>query len=358
MARLANQGSRLLSLQTLLAYTILLVSSKPATIASPLDLYPLNLTSLATHDPDQRFDLTPHYTNERLPATSVLMNTVYLLAEAADLDMNSELVFDNPAIFDDYPTVSISLYNAKPSVPLPCVFLVWALYYAAMDMIKHYKFVVSSFDLLWKGKITGRLQYQKVEPSASFESSANSSHSFPLSEPSNSSAKVPSDRRHFSKKRTNETISASVLPSPEAANTLIADPLITIHMQYLPNAQILPIGAVFGMTIEILKDNAEYPATDRVQSSSTAIRIFDATLEIRKTEGPSMRTPPYFEYAYYNRAIRQLPRLMLTEGKFAEAAFQIDLDKKEYVYFFREVLHFEGQLDLKYSDVMGFGWCD
>ena len=328
-ARSANQGGRLSSLQTLLAYTILLGSSKPATIASPIDLYLPNLTSLVSHDPDPRFDLQSTYTDKRLPATAVLMSTVYLLAEAADLDMNSDMVFHNPSIHDDYPSVSISLYNLKPSVPLPCSFLVWALYYAVMDMFKHNTFAVSRFGLLWDWKVVGYLLYQKVEPSASLESSANSSHSFPVSAPSNYSTKVPSARRYFSKKRTSETTSASVISSPKAATTLTAHPTLTLRMEYLPDAKILSLRAVFAMIVELLKDNAEFPATALVRSSSTAKRVFDATLDIR--EGPSTRTPPYLKYTYLNQAISQLPRLMLSEGKFAEVTFQIELDNKEYV---------------------------
>lgn len=331
MARLAGQASRLRSLQTLLACIILLDFSEPATIASPLDLTLPNLTSLAAHDPDPRFKLTPHYTNERLPATAVLMSTVYLLAEAADLDLNSELEFDKPSVYDDYPSVSISLQNAKPSVPLPCAFLVWGLYFAGMDMIEHNKFVVGDFDVLWKGKITGRLRFQKAQPRASFESLANGSHSIQVSAPSNYSLDVPSGRSYFTKKRTNETVSAPETPSSAAMKSLTTDPILTLRMEFLQDAKTLPIGTVFAMILELLKDDAEFSATARVQSSSTSLPAFDATLDIQRIQGPSMRTPPYFEYAFLNRAIRQLPRLMLSEGKFAEATFQFEVDDKKYV---------------------------
>ena len=330
MARLTNRASRLCSLRNLLAYTLLLGFSTAATIASPLDLTFPNFTSPLSHDPDSRFKLEPHYTNERLPATAILMSTVYLLAEAADLDMNSELDFPGSSFFDDYPSVSIGLQNAKPSVPLPCGFLVWALYDAGIDMIRHNKFVVSTFDVLWKGRITARLRYQKTEPSSSFHRLAkNDSLSFQVSALSNSSSKVRSARSSFTKKRTIETITAPANPSPDAARTLTADPQITINMQFLPNARTLSIGTVFAITLEVLKNNAEFAATARVRSSMTTQREFDATMEIRRTEGPSMLTPPDFEYMYFNRAIRQVPRLMLNQGRFAEVAFQIDIDKKE-----------------------------
>ena len=324
MARPTNRASRLCSLQNLLAYTLFFGFSIPATIASPLDLTLPNFTSLGSHDPDSRFQLTPHYTDERLPATAVLMSTVYLLAEAADLDMNSELEFPHPSVFDDYPSVSIGMQNVRPSVALPCGFLVWALYEAALDMINQNKFVVSSFDVLWKGRITARLQYQKTDDLAK-----NGSLSFGVSALSNSSSKVRDARSYFTKKRTIETHTAPVNPTPDAAKTLTADPLLTINMQFLPNARTLTIGTVFAMTLEVLKDNAQYAATDVVRSSSTILRAFDATLDIRRTQGPSMSTPPDFEYRHLNRGIRQVPRLMLSEKKFAEVAFQIDIDKKE-----------------------------
>ncbi|CAF9939131.1 MAG: hypothetical protein HETSPECPRED_001494 [Heterodermia speciosa] len=329
MARLANQGHRSLSLQTLLVHALLLGFSKPATIASPFDLTRPNLTSLVAHDPDVRFKIVPHYTNDRLPATAILMSTVYLLAEAADLDMNSELEFDRPFVAEDYPSVSIDLQkNIRHSVILPSAFLVWALYLAAIDMIDNNKFVVSSFDLLWKGRIYASLRYQKPEPGASFESAANGSHNFQVSASSNYSAMVPSDRS-YTKNRASETFSVPLVRSPETVNTLVTDPLLTIHMQYLQDARILPIGTVFAMTLEMLKNDAEFPANSLVQSSSTTKRVFDATLEIQRSEGPSTMTPPYFEYMHLNRAIRQVPRLMLDGGKFAEVAFQIEIDQKE-----------------------------
>ena len=331
MARLVGQENRPRRPQALLLCIVLLSFSAPATIASPLDLTLPNLTSLAAHDPDPRFKLTPHYTNERLPATAVLMSMVYLLAEAADLDMNAELEFDKPSIYDDYPSVSIGLQNARPSTPLPCAFLVWGLYYAGMGMIKHNKFVVSEFDVLWKGKITGRLRFQKAEPRSSFENSANGSHSFQVSAASNYSTKVLSDRSYFAKKKTNKTVSASEIASSATVKSLTTDPMITFRMDFLQDAKTLPIGSVFGMIFELLKDDAEFPATARVQPFSITSRGFDATLNIQRIQGPSMRTPPYFEYAFLNNAIRQLPRLMLGQGKFAEATFEIDLDGKKYV---------------------------
>ncbi|KAL8785859.1 MAG: hypothetical protein Q9195_008454 [Heterodermia aff. obscurata] len=329
MTRLAIQGVRLRSLPFWLAYTLLLGSSNPVTIASPLDLTFPNLTSLAAHDPDSRFKLTPHFTDQRLPATAVLMSTVYLLAEVADLDINDDLEFNTPYVNEDYPSVSIGLQNARASVALPVAFLVWGLYYVAMGMIEHNKFFVSSYDVLWKGRIVGRLQYQKPEPDASFGGSANISHSFIATTPSNHSAKVSSDRSYPVKKGSSQTIAAPLDSSSEAVNTMAADPLLTIHMLFLPDAKTLSIGTVFAMIIEQLKDNAEYPAGSWVQSSSTTIGAFDATLEIQRKEGPSMTTPPFFEYAFLNRAIRQVPRLMLTEKKFAEVTFWIEVDKKE-----------------------------
>ena len=56
---------------------------------------------------DPRFSLQSHYGTTRLPATAVLMNTLTLLTEAADLDYHDAFEFDRHAKFDDYPSVSI-----------------------------------------------------------------------------------------------------------------------------------------------------------------------------------------------------------------------------------------------------------
>ena len=331
MAKSSIVANRLRNLPTLLVYMFLLGFSDCAPAPSPLDVPVTNVTPLATHDPDPRFKLLPHYTNERLPATAVLMSTVYLLAEAADLDINSELVFDNPSIFDDYPSVSISLQNAKPTAILPVSFLVWGLYEAAMDMINNFKFTVSTFDILWKGKIVAWLRYHKVPPNASSGNPANRDVSLQVSVPSNYSSIVVGNRSNFAQKNKSENNTTSMTSAPNAVEPLTTASIITIHMQYLPDAKTLPIGTVFAIILETLKDNAEFSATARIPSSSFTLPAFDVTLVIRGNRGPSMRTPPYFEYAYLNRAIRQIPRLMLSEGKIAEVTFQIEVDDKEYV---------------------------
>lgn len=56
---------------------------------------------------DSRFSLQSHYSTTRLPATAILMNTLTLLTEAADLDFKDAFEFNRHAKFDDYPSVSI-----------------------------------------------------------------------------------------------------------------------------------------------------------------------------------------------------------------------------------------------------------
>ena len=349
MARSSNDASRLRSLQALIAYILLLGFADCAPLASALDYPYPNLTLLASHRPDPRFKLIPHYTNEPLPATAVLMSTIYLLAEAADLDFNGDLVFDQPSIFDDYPSVSISLRNARSSPHPPVSFLIWALYYAGVGMISHNKFAVGYFDLLWKGKIVGWLHYQKAPPNQTSGSLAERDVNFQVSAASNYLANHWTNTTNLAKKNSSETSIISMTSALLAEGTVAEPTIITIRMQYLPDAKTLPVGTVFAMIIGVLKDNAEYRATAHVQSSSTTVRGFDATLSIQRNQGPSMRTPPFFEYAYLNTGIRQIPRLMLSQGKIAEVMFQIEVEDKQYVqtltkYCFLITVHLEENL--------------
>lgn len=56
---------------------------------------------------DSRFSLQSHYSTTRLPATAILMNTLTLLTEAADLDFHDAFDFNRHAKFEDYPSVNI-----------------------------------------------------------------------------------------------------------------------------------------------------------------------------------------------------------------------------------------------------------
>ena len=56
---------------------------------------------------DSRFSLQSHYSTTRLPATAILMNTLTILTEAADLEYHDAFDFNRHATFADYPSVSI-----------------------------------------------------------------------------------------------------------------------------------------------------------------------------------------------------------------------------------------------------------
>ena len=62
---------------------------------------------------DPHFSLQPHYTTTRLSATAILMNTIVLLAEAADVDIKAPIDFNRHATFDQYPSVVIDLQPGR-----------------------------------------------------------------------------------------------------------------------------------------------------------------------------------------------------------------------------------------------------
>ena len=292
-----------------------------------------NLTSLTVNGVDSRFRLVSHFTNERLPATAVLMNTVYYISEAADLDFDAGMNVLRPFTSDDYPGMMIDLENAKPRYNLPAYILVYGLYGAAVQMIAESKFVVSEFDLLWKGRIVAKLRYQKAASSGTAIKGDPGEDDQELNSPipSNYSSDSSRGTPDILKGQTSTADIANMTLDSSSIDSTNADPEIKLHAQYPENAQLIPIWTIFVMIIATLKDNAWYKATARVQPMSTSVPGFDATLTIQT---PRTRQPPYLVYKQLNIAIPLIPILMLRHSKFAEMTFQIEIGGKEYVFPF------------------------
>lgn len=289
----------------------------------------LNKTSVFGHDQDRRFRLESHYTSERLLATAVLMNTVTLLSEAADIDFHSEVDSDKTSTFDDYPNVVIDLKPTKAKDRLPACFWVWALYGAASDMIDRTKFFVSEHDIIWKGKIVAKLRYQKANPNEISRidrevhryTPSSTATSYMEGDTPTFDIKIPLDSAPMN--------GTSDSTSRESASEVRALPKLDLELQYLKNAKDLPIWTVFMMVLATLKHSAAYPASARANPYVVSVAGFDASLEIARKTGPGSRRPPFLENTHVNHAIAWIPKIMLAQRKFAEVIFRFDIDGKE-----------------------------
>ena len=290
----------------------------------------LNKTIGHGHDPDPRFGLVSRYTTEKLPATAILMNTITILIEAADIDFRDVVVFDKSVTSEDFPNVVIDFSTVKARDQLPDCFCVWALYLAATDMIRYTKFFVGEHDITWKGKVVARLSYQKPRSNGLSEDGRE----VEIYKPNTTATSyLDGDTPTFD-------IEIPFWPVPNNDSNVewpttgdlspdVPAEEMQLHLQYLEDARDFPIWTVFQMVITTLKDNAEYPAEDRVQPFVVKVPGYDAKLGIATNGGPARRRPPHFENRHVNNAMRLIPAFMLGQRKVAEIKFAFDLDGHE-----------------------------
>ena len=290
----------------------------------------LNKTVGHGHDPDPRFSLVSRYTTEKLPATSILMNTISLLIEAADIEFHDAVDIDRSVTSEDYPNVVIDLSPVRARDQIPDCFCVWALYLAATDMIRYTKFFVSDHDIIWKGKVVARLKYQKPSPNGL----TRDGREVEIYKPNaTATSYLEGDLPTFDVKvplpplPTNDRSDPNLeLPTTGDLASHIPAGQMALHMQYLDDAQDLPIWTVFMMVLATLKDNAQYPALARVQNFVVNVPGYDARLGIMVPGGPARRRPPFFENRHVNNAMRLIPAFLLGQRKVAEIKFAFELD--------------------------------
>lgn len=293
----------------------------------------LNKTVGHGHDPDPRFRLVSRYTTEKLSATAILMNTITMLTEAADIDFHDLVDFDKSVTSEDFPNVVIDFRTVKARDRLPDCFCVWALYLAATDMIRYTKFFVGEHDMIWKGKVVARLSYQKPRSNGLSEDGRE----VEIFKPNTTATSyLEGDLPTF-----DVEIPLPSIPINDSSDANIGWPTtgdlvpnapageMQLHLQYLENARDFAIWTVFQMVLATLKDNAEYPALARVQPFVVNLPGYDAKLGITPNGGPARRRPPFFENRNVNNAMRLIPAFVLGQRKVAEIKFSFELDDHE-----------------------------
>lgn len=278
------------------------------------------------YPPDPRFSLQPRYTTIRLPATAILMNTVSLLAEAADLDIDAHLEFDRHGVFPEYPTVTIDLQTSKNRDRLQNFMLVWTLYEAAWDMIAKNSFFVCEFDIMWKGRVVARLRYGKApEGGGEFGQRTTDGRSETFTrEASTAGHKASSSAINNTVVEAESANTTSTIPPLPLIS--IANEAIALNLKYLNNGENIPIFTVFMTVLATLTENAFYPAAALVEPFHASTPGFDAQISIMRNAGSPDQRPPFFERTILTQAMRQLPGFMLMQRRFAEVAFTITVE--------------------------------
>ena len=293
----------------------------------------LNKTVGHGHYPDPRFKLVSRYTAEKLPATAILMNTITILSEAADINFHDLVEFDKSITSEDFPSVVIDFRTVKARDRLPDCFCVWALYLAATDMIRYTKFFVGEHDIIWKGRVIARLSYQK--PGS--DRLSGDGREVEIYKPNaTATSYLVGDTPTFDVKiplwppPSNDSLEPNgAWPTTGDLALDVSASEMVMNLQYLENARDFQIWTVFQMVLTTLKDNAEYPALDRVEPFVVKVIGYDAKLGIATNGGPARRRPPYFENRHVNSAMRLIPAFMLSQRRVAEIKFAFELDGHE-----------------------------
>ncbi|KAL8788388.1 MAG: hypothetical protein Q9195_007346 [Heterodermia aff. obscurata] len=257
------------------------------------------------------------------------MNTINFLSDAADYGFESFLDINRRASFPDYPSVIIDVQTAKSKDKLQNFLLIWALYEAAWDMVAKNKFVVSEFDIVWKGKVAARLRYTTPPESGIVQ------HIGEAEQKGRKTVISPGSAALGVKETSSVNVTLSHIEPANLTHTALL-PLSTtvkvnlaMRLQYLRNGRDLQIYAVLLTVMATLVKNAHYPAKTRIRPFDASTPGFNAEIGISVSTGPGSHQPPYFERDHLNHAIQQLPAYMLEERKFKEIAFTVLLDDKE-----------------------------
>lgn len=197
-------------------------------------------------------------------------------------------------------------------------------------MILENKFFVSQFDLVWKSRIIARLRYEKSLPMTPEEGEQT------LNDINSLLASPTLDVRTSSSSNSTQELLASTGATFESLEIqpsyhIPLNSTLTLNLKYLAGAQDIPIWAIFMTIFATLKDNAQYPASARVQPLPLSFSAdgFNAILQIQRIDGPAHTRPPFLERQDINHMLTLLPKFMFRHGKFKEVEFRIGLDGKE-----------------------------
>ena len=269
---------------------------------------------------DSRFSIRAGYTDIRLPATLVLMNSVKIAAYLALLDFEEQADL-HILPQTNLPDVQIEMEPVPPADSVPAKILVWGLYGAINDIVGRKQFKEVEFDLLWSEKVVAWLRFKKAE-SGAFARAVD----------------FPENGRMGQGHIENSTTSTNVLGSLTTL-TAGAIPPFEFVAQYTPYAKPLSIFQVFMSIFSALVQVAHFPSNAIVKPKTYESVDYNSQIAI-------VRADSLFKYRDFVEGLRQIPDFMLKNGKFQELGWKIEVDGREAGSGFCEWIEWRGARSL------------
>lgn len=246
-----------------------------------------NLTHGSSHilgllqDDDPRFTMEITYDETDLPTTPVLMNTVEILAQYAEMDYLGRTRGRHGIVLESYPQVEIAVLPAGPARSIEVRLVIWAIYGGILEIVKKNMFKQSDITFRWDGRAVGNVYITKPLDDLSITSNSMLGNLTNLDANIGRFGWIP---------------------------------------VYKPSAQNLPPKDVFIMVMGTIQTIAEHQMDEKIEGAFYMGSAFvNAHVEVYLQDRRlPRRTPSYFQYGHLLEAVRRIPAWMLQNRRFAE----------------------------------------
>ena len=317
-----------------MAVNPLSIISRPQNVSETFTTSPLVSTAKLDLTTDSRFSYKAEFTENTLPLTPCLMNTVELLAQYAERDWLSKVRTRCGVVLPEYPQVEIAVIPAAPATSVEVRFVIWGIWVGIRDIIQENNYHEAEFEIFWERKLVAYIYFTLPLdfPVTSSNATSGTEESLNLLLPS-----------------PNTTIGDTLDTSSSAQDS--SDALYDGHFSwrpfFAPTSKTLTVLEVFLTVMAGLKNTAPHAASDKVRgryaSAATGVNA-NVQLFIHKRRRPRP-TPPFFQYIHVIKALRLIPGYMLEKKRFSELFFTMDVDGLQVG---------EGYLEKGHYDPSGF----
>ena len=217
-------------------------------------------------------------------------------------------------VLPDYPQVEIAVLPAAPATTIEARLVIWGIWFTIRDIIDKKSFHEAEVDISWDGQVAAYLYFTLPGDLTIANGNGTSGSAEPL-------ALFPD---------SNGTIGGILDASntTENSSNALNEGRFTWEPIFAPMAKTLTPIEVFLTVMAGLKNAAPHVASDKVQVAyASAVDGVDANVQIYIHKRKTPRTqPPFFQYIHVIKALRLVPRYMLTKKNFAEMIFIIEVD--------------------------------
>lgn len=261
--------------------------------------YSLNRTSLGEW-PDPRFSVTYALGTVNLRSTSLLINGIDALAVLAVEDPTARKAgwhYHSASYSDVYIDVAPEppATDVLNDIAIPCITA------GLINAMRFRRFKNTEIQCQWDEVTVARVSF---EPAGESSSNATEALSLPADDPGGSGN------------------SSSLINTTHLNDTRLE--LVAAGFFFPPNSQTTSVEAVFFNAIMTLASFAYYPSTELIHDAAVRATNYDTYIHFEQAE--TRTQPPFFEYRWAIEAVRELPRFMLRQRRFAEVGIGISVD--------------------------------